>query len=510
MVKNKTTKSGDHSDAIKSTVYVLSDRYVPKVTKPWEVRGTVGTSSGSGFCIEYKGYKMIITNVHVIADSNRVRIRYGTTEFIVAKILYMAYECDLALLTVDSASSGQSAADVATWWAGIKPILADMTFMPNKADQAYVYGYPLGESLSFNVSVSKGIVSRISMSDYMNMYRGIVVQIDASANRGNSGGPVVTETGQLIGVLFSGMDNGLEFVIPIFTVKFFLESYMCNLINQGATTTELITLDFPGIATVGVIYNDTQNKAMRQFCNMPDDMGGIFVDHKKIAYDTDLIDNDVIIGMDGVKISKYGTVQFSAFLHNNNFRETNWYDEQIPIGTYVSTKFVGNDIDCVVWRGEKTHKLKVPLVAHLSSAPYHLQKRQYVILLGMIFLPLSIRLITEKQKNDENVDDLLFASDNIDVISADHQLVCLSDVTDRSFVYETASSNKIVDTINGIKVLNIIHLHDLVEHFVNKKIFIVIKFYSFHRTTIINPFDIIEYDDIIRTTRIGDVPKALL
>ena len=65
-----------------------------------------------------------------------------------------------------------------------------------------VAGYPFGLSLSSSVKVTKGIVS--SLSGVENNYS--VMQIDAALQPGNSGGPIINENGNIVGVVVSKLD----------------------------------------------------------------------------------------------------------------------------------------------------------------------------------------------------------------------------------------------------------------------------------------------------------------
>ena len=66
-----------------------------------------------------------------------------------------------------------------------------------------VYGYPEGGS---ELSITRGIVSRIEFSEYYLGIEGLRVQVDAAINPGNSGGPVVSN-GKIIGIAFSRLES---------------------------------------------------------------------------------------------------------------------------------------------------------------------------------------------------------------------------------------------------------------------------------------------------------------
>jgi len=90
-----------------------------------------------------------------------------------------------------------------------------------KLDRIIVAGYPLGEKISDELKFTSGIVSATKgWKDNINEF-----QIDAALNPGNSGGPVVNDAGNLVGVSVAGLANrqNLNFAIKSKAVKDFLD-----------------------------------------------------------------------------------------------------------------------------------------------------------------------------------------------------------------------------------------------------------------------------------------------
>jgi S1-C subfamily serine protease len=69
-------------------------------------------------------------------------------------------------------------------------------------EEIYVAGYPFGKSVSGSIKVTKGVIS--SLSGIGNNYSNI--QIDASLQPGNSGGPIINKKGNIVGVAQSKLD----------------------------------------------------------------------------------------------------------------------------------------------------------------------------------------------------------------------------------------------------------------------------------------------------------------
>jgi len=153
-----------------------------------------GIARGSGFVIDSSG--IIVTNVHVISGALSVGVKLSSGE-VYDQIQIRAYDerKDLALIqirgfNIPSATLGNS----------------DLVKVGEKV---VLIGNPLGV---LEGSVTSGIVSGIRTVDGVR-----IIQTDAASNPGNSGGPLLNEKGEAIGVLsfkLKGTEN-LNFGIPI-------------------------------------------------------------------------------------------------------------------------------------------------------------------------------------------------------------------------------------------------------------------------------------------------------
>jgi serine protease Do len=162
-----------------------------------------GGSLGSGFVIREDG--LIVTNRHVIVSARTVRVRLSDGRELKAKIIGSDVVTDIALLSVS---------------AGRLPALRlGSSEAVSVGDAVIAIGNPYG----LGQSVSAGIVSaraRVLEDDpYIDF-----LQTDAAINRGNSGGPLLTVDGTVVGVtsaIFSpsGGSVGLGFAIPAETVS---------------------------------------------------------------------------------------------------------------------------------------------------------------------------------------------------------------------------------------------------------------------------------------------------
>ena len=142
------------------------------------------TGSGTAFFISDEGH--LITNHHVVNYCNITKVNYfGKTG--TAKILAYDKVNDLALLETDIIPKDKF--DISN---------RD----PKLLDDIYVAGYPFGKAVSSSVKVTKGVVSALagSQDNYA------LVQIDAAIQPGNSGGPIVNTSGDVVGVAVAKLD----------------------------------------------------------------------------------------------------------------------------------------------------------------------------------------------------------------------------------------------------------------------------------------------------------------
>ncbi|MDO8541096.1 MAG: trypsin-like peptidase domain-containing protein [Opitutaceae bacterium] len=190
-----------------SVVKVFSTIRYPDPYKPW-AKQAPRESTGTGVIIEGK---RILTNAHVVLYASQVQVQANQSgDKISATVETIAQGIDLAVLKLDDESFFDS-----------RPPLARATKLPEVKDTVMVYGFPTGGT---NLSITKGIVSRIDFTMYNFPTSGLRIQIDAAINPGNSGGPAVAED-KMIGIAFSRLGGGdnIGYIIPCEEVELFLQ-----------------------------------------------------------------------------------------------------------------------------------------------------------------------------------------------------------------------------------------------------------------------------------------------
>jgi len=196
----------------------------------------IPASSGTGFLISKEG--LMITNHHVIEGCSTIKAIYGGEEFN-SKVIAIDKRNDLAIIDTDIASNyAYSISDVDG------QLLEDVI----------VAGYPLGKKVSSSIKATSGTITALAgLDDNYSEF-----QTDAALNSGNSGGPIINEFGNVIGVAVSklikeGVDS-FNFGIKVSTLKTFARSNGIDFIDSNKKIMK--KKDLGKLITEATIYLD--------------------------------------------------------------------------------------------------------------------------------------------------------------------------------------------------------------------------------------------------------------
>lgn len=205
------TNVAEVAAAIKDTVVEISTEYV--VTSSF-FSNYVTTGAGSGVIFTNDGY--IVTNNHVIENSNAIEVTLNNGETFPAVLIATDAKTDLAVIKIEA--TGLNAA-----------ILGNSDTLV-VGEEAIAIGNPLGE---LGGTVTNGIISALDREVSVEGRKMNLLQTNAAINPGNSGGGLFNAKGELIGIVSAksaGQDiEGLGFAIPVNDVK----EVVVQLIENG-------------------------------------------------------------------------------------------------------------------------------------------------------------------------------------------------------------------------------------------------------------------------------------
>ena len=177
--------------------------------------------TGSGFIWDHNGN--IITNFHVIQNTDVAQVTLGDQTTWKARRVGVAPDKDLAVLRIDAPTNR------------LQPIPIGTSKDLQVGQSVFAIGNPFG----LDQSLTTGVISALGREIESVTRRPIqgVIQTDAAINPGNSGGPLLDSAGRLIGVNTaiyspSGVSAGIGFAIPVDTVN----RIVSELIRYGKVT----------------------------------------------------------------------------------------------------------------------------------------------------------------------------------------------------------------------------------------------------------------------------------
>jgi S1-C subfamily serine protease len=175
--------------------------------RPDPKEGEDRRSVGTGVVIVDRG--IILTNLHVVHGASRIKVTYSTGLESEATLINVQPENDLAVLQAAQRPDELEAATMRST-GGLRP-----------GEEVIAVGHPFG----IGPSVSQGVVSGLKREFRSPEGKRILtnlIQFDAAANPGNSGGPLVTMDGHVVGIVTAIMNPteartfiGIGFAVPI-------------------------------------------------------------------------------------------------------------------------------------------------------------------------------------------------------------------------------------------------------------------------------------------------------
>ena len=228
-------------------------------------------STGSGWVYDDAGH--IVTNAHVVRGAQRISIQFEDGRYADAGLVGIDPFTDIAVILIEDPIT-------------VYPAPRDTGHIPRRGERVFAFGSPFG----FKFSMSQGIISGLgrdpmSSTDFGGFTN--FIQTDAAVNPGNSGGPLVSTRGKIIGMNVaiatargtgaeldeSGGDSaGISFAIPLPTI----ETVVDQLIATGG-----VSRGFLGVSLIGAVGFEneqgvyTRGMSVQVTQGGPSDLGGI-------------------------------------------------------------------------------------------------------------------------------------------------------------------------------------------------------------------------------------------
>ncbi|MDP9191545.1 MAG: Do family serine endopeptidase [Acidobacteriota bacterium] len=238
-------------------------------------------SGGSGFIISADGY--ILTNNHVIEGASKVEVHFGSDEngvggrTIPAKIVGRDPATDIALLKIDVSQE-------------LPYIRLGDSERIRKGDWAVAIGNPFAFENTLTVGVISAKGRSLGLSAETRSFENFI-QTDAAINFGNSGGPLLNISGEVVGIntaIRGGGAQGIGFATPINTAKLLLPQLKKGKVTRGY---------------LGMSIADVTEETREAF-GLPEARGALVqsVEPGKPADKAGIRNGDVVIEVDGKPI----------------------------------------------------------------------------------------------------------------------------------------------------------------------------------------------------------------
>lgn len=385
---------------------------------------------GSGFFINADGD--LITNAHVINQARSVWIQIPSLgrRIIDVEVVGMTPDRDIALLRLKP--------------EGKKLIISALGEIPylhlgdsdsvHRADEVLALGYPLGQQ---SLKSTTGVISGREQH---------LLQIDAAINPGSSGGPLLNEMGQVVGINASGIREAqnVGYAIPINDLK---------IVLPDLYKTRLLRKPF-----LGVMYNNA-SESLTEYLGNPLPGGCYVVEVVKgsTLYKAGVKAGDMLYAIDGHQLDLYGDMQVP------------WSEDRISVIDYVSRLQAGQNVHIVVYRKgdrkEFNFKLDLSELPPIRKIYPGYEDIDYEVFGGMVVMQLTLNHIIVMEKMVPGL------SKYVEMKHQSEPVLLITHIFADSQIYRTrtVTPGSTINEVNGKKVTNLAEFREILKESVHDK-----------------------------------------
>jgi S1-C subfamily serine protease len=271
--------------------------------------GSQQTSAlGSGFVIDKTGH--IVTNYHVVEGADVVTVSFSNRDTVKAEVVGTDPSSDIAVLRVNTAASA------------LTPLPLGNSDAVEVGDPVVAIGNPFGLDRTATAGIVSALQRLITAPNRFTIDH--VIQTDAPINHGNSGGPLLSSRGQVIGVntqIETGDtatgNVGIGFSVPSNTVK----DVVAQIIRTGRVDHAYLGISgqavTPDVADkynlpvkAGVVVESVTNDSGADKAGVEGGKTQVVV-----AGQTYVLGGDIIVSFDGAKISSIEQLRDAVAAH---------------------------------------------------------------------------------------------------------------------------------------------------------------------------------------------------
>ncbi len=400
-----------------SVVKVFTSASIPNYKYPWQT-SRISKFTGSGVVI---GENRILTSAHVVSNAKFIEVKKENEhKKYIATVKYISHQADLAILDIKDIK----------FFEDITPLKLNQSIRAR--DEVTVLGYPIGGS---NISTTTGVISRIEYRSYVwsKSYL-LAIQIDAAINSGNSGGPVINDKNELVGIAMMKISkaSNIGYIVPATVVQYFLDDTKDGIVN--------------GYHTDSVYAQKMNNEALKDFYNL-NDRTGVLITHVGID-EKDIRANDIILSIDNKDISNEGTIK------------TEYGNVSYAMGFH--TKQIDETVTLKVLRDktEQTIKYKLKKYKPLISQEFEKEPR-FIIYGGLTFTPLT-RNYLNKLSSSSGINMLFYRKSKTENYT--EPVASLTTIFPNKVNRGYPQGSYILTKVNNIKIKSFKHLVEVLDN----------------------------------------------